>query len=143
MKPAATAKAAADRRRSRTLKRLPKLSLAVACSCHLILAARATTGAGSDHPRFAPLLDAAWARAEVAVVVADAGFDAEAHHERARDRMGVASVIPAALSGVEGSAGRRTRPRPAPTGPPCGSGSQPPPTAAAATPTASGGKSRR
>ena len=33
-----------------TLKRLPKLSLAVATSCHLIPAARATTGAGSDHP---------------------------------------------------------------------------------------------
>ena len=30
----------------------------------------------------------------MAVVVADAGFDSEAHHEQARDRMGVASVIP-------------------------------------------------
>ncbi|HEY0934680.1 MAG TPA: transposase [Trebonia sp.] len=91
MKPA---KSAADRRRSRTLKRLPKLSLAVAASCHLILAARATTGAGSDHPHVGPLLDAAWARAQVAVVVADAGYDSEANHERARDRAGVASVIP-------------------------------------------------
>ena len=90
-------KRAADRRRSRTLRRLPKLSLAVACACHLILAARATTGLGADHPHFAPLLSAAWARAEVAVVVADAGFDAEAHHELARDRMGVASIIPATL----------------------------------------------
>ena len=90
-------KTAADRRRSRTLKRPPELSVAVACSCHLTLAARATTGAGADHPSFAPLVDAAWARAEVAVVVADAGFDAEAHHERARDRMGVASLIPAAI----------------------------------------------
>lgn len=46
------AKSAGDRRRSRTVKRLPKLSIAVASACHLILAARATTGMGSDHPPF-------------------------------------------------------------------------------------------
>ena len=48
----AKAKAAGDRRRSRTVKRLPKLSIAVAASCHLILAARATTGGGADQPHF-------------------------------------------------------------------------------------------
>src|SRR5277367_2636714 len=37
-------KAAGDRRRSRVVRGLPKLSLAVATGCHLILAARATTG---------------------------------------------------------------------------------------------------
>ena len=89
-----SARAAGDRQRSRTLKRLPKLSLAVATACHLILAARATTGAGSDHPHFAPLLSAARARAAVAVVVADAGYDSEANHRFALDVMGVAGVIP-------------------------------------------------
>ena len=29
--------------------------------------------------------------------MADAGFDAEAHHERGRDRTGVASIIPATI----------------------------------------------
>ncbi len=91
VKPAGTA---ADRRRSRTAKRLPKLSLAVAASCHLILAARATTGLGSDHPHFGPLLAAAGRRAAVAVVVADAGYDSEANHALAWDGLGVAAVIP-------------------------------------------------
>ena len=50
------AKREADARRSRVAKRLPKLSLAVASASHLILAARATTGAGGDQPFFAPLL---------------------------------------------------------------------------------------
>ena len=39
-------KNAANRRRSQVVKRLPKLSLAVTSASHLILAARATTGAG-------------------------------------------------------------------------------------------------
>ena len=43
-------KKAGDRRRSRVVKALPKLSLAVASGCHLILAAKATTGAGADQP---------------------------------------------------------------------------------------------
>ena len=97
MKSAERAKAAADRRRSRTAKRLPKLSLAVASSCHLILAARATTGLGSDHPHFAPLLRAARRRAAVRVVVADAGFDSGANHALAWDELGLAAVIPPSI----------------------------------------------
>ena len=89
-----TGRSAADRRRSRTARRVPKLAVAVACSCHLILAARATTGLGSDHPHFAPLRADAARRADVAVVVADAGFDSEAHHAVAWDAMGIAAVIP-------------------------------------------------
>lgn len=89
-----SAKSAGDRRRSRTAKRLPKLSLVVASACHLILAARATTGMGSDHPHFPPLLADARRRASVAVVVADAGYDSEANHELAWDGAGVAAVIP-------------------------------------------------
>ena len=76
------------------MRRLPKLSIAVAASCHLILAARATTGMGSDHPHFEPLLFDAWRRADVRVAACDAGYDSEANHAIARRDMGVRSIIP-------------------------------------------------
>lgn len=87
-------KAAGDRRRSRVVRGLPKLSIAVASSCHLILAARATTGAGADQRFFEPLLFDAWRRANTKVVVADAGYDSESNHRIARQDMGVRSIIP-------------------------------------------------
>jgi hypothetical protein len=83
-----------NRRRSRTVKRLPKLSLAVSSKSHLVLAGRATTGAGGDQPHFEPLLLDAWRRCDVKAVVADAGFDSEANHSIARDDMRVRSIIP-------------------------------------------------
>ncbi len=83
-----------NRRRGRTVKRLPKLSIAVACACHLILAARATTGGGGDQRFFEPLLFDAWRRATVKIAVADAGYDSEANHCIARQDMGVRSIIP-------------------------------------------------
>ena len=76
------------------MKRLPKLSIAAAASCHLTLAARATTGMGSDHPHFQPLLAEARRRANVKVVAADAGYDSEANHAVARRDPGVRSIIP-------------------------------------------------
>jgi hypothetical protein len=66
----------------------------VACSCHLILSARATTGAGGDQPYFGPLLIDACSRAKVKLTVADAGFDSEDNHCIARDELGVRSIIP-------------------------------------------------
>jgi len=66
----------------------------VASACHLILAARATTGMGSDHPHFEPLLFDAWRRADVKVVAADAGYDSEDNHRIGRLDMGVRTVIP-------------------------------------------------
>jgi hypothetical protein len=80
--------------RSRKARRMPKLALAVASGCHLILAARAHTGTGSDSPDFQPLLYRAWCRADVKDVVADPGFDGEHNHRAARLDMGVRSVIP-------------------------------------------------
>jgi hypothetical protein len=88
------AKTAASLTRSKTVKAMPKLSIAVACSCHLILAARASVGMGSDHPHFAPLLFDAWRRAEVRVMTADAGYDSEENHRVGWDEAGVATVIP-------------------------------------------------
>ena len=84
-----------DRRRSRTVKRLPKLSLAVSSLSHLILAARATTGGGPDYGHFEPLVFDAWRRGDVRVVVADSGFDSEPNHVIARRDMGVRSIMPA------------------------------------------------
>lgn len=83
----------ANRSRSRRARQMPKLALAVASACHLILAARDHIGSGSDAPDFAPLLYHAWRRAHVTVVVADAGYDSEANHRCARLDMGVRSVI--------------------------------------------------
>jgi hypothetical protein len=80
--------------RSRKARRMPKLALAVASGCHLVLAARAHTGTGSDSPDFQPLLYRAWRRANVKHVVADPGFDGEHNHRAARLDMGVRSVIP-------------------------------------------------
>lgn len=83
-----------NRSRSHKARTMPKLALAVASGCHLILAARVHTGTGSDGPDFAPLLFAAWCRANVKVAVADAGFDSEDNHDQARRDMGVRSIIP-------------------------------------------------
>ena len=74
---------------------MPKLALAVAASCHLILAARAPTGNGSYSPDFDPLLYQSWRRARgVRDVVADAGYDSENNHRIARLDLGVRSIIP-------------------------------------------------
>jgi hypothetical protein len=83
-----------NRRRSRAVRQMPKLALAVASSCHLILAARARIGNGSDMPDFQPLLRSAGKRAKVTTVVADAGYDLERNHRAARMKMGVRSIIP-------------------------------------------------
>jgi hypothetical protein len=97
--------------RSRKLRRMPKLALAVAAASHRILAAKASAGNGSDAPDFDPLLYQSWRRAEVKAVVADAGYDSEANHRIARLDMGVRSVIPAKVGrpSASGPAGRYRR----------------------------------
>jgi len=88
------AKREANLRRSRVVKRLPKLSLAAATASHLILAAIATTGAGGDQPFFGPLLREAHNRAAFRTGVGDAGYDSEDNHRLAREQVGVRSIIP-------------------------------------------------
>jgi transposase len=73
---------------------MPKLALAVAAGCHLIVAARVHIGNGSDSVDFDPLLYQSWRRARVKAVVADAGYDSEKNHRIARLDMGVRSIIP-------------------------------------------------
>lgn len=86
--------AAVNRSRSLKVRQMPKLALAVAANCHLILAARARTGNGSDAPDFDGLLYRSWKRANVKTVVADAGYDSEKNHCIARLDMNVRSIIP-------------------------------------------------
>lgn len=83
--------------RSRQLRQLPKLAVAVASGCHLILAAKVRTGNRSDAPDFGQLLAQASRRAGVKTVVADAGYDSEANHCIARQQMGVRSIIPTGI----------------------------------------------
>jgi hypothetical protein len=83
-----------NRSRSIKVRHMPKLALAVAAGCHLILAARTHIGNGSDSPDFDPLLYQSWRRARVKTAVADAGYDSEKNHRIARLDMGVRSVIP-------------------------------------------------
>jgi hypothetical protein len=85
----------ANRRRSAKNKRLPKLSLAVQASSHLILAARATTGMGADHQHFVPLMLDARRRMSLEFALADAGYDSEDNHQLARDELKIRSLIPA------------------------------------------------
>ncbi|MGH7180323.1 MAG: transposase [Tepidisphaeraceae bacterium] len=87
-------KAQVDQARSRSVRGMPKLALAVAAGCHLILAARVHIGNGSDNPDFGPLLRSARRRAAVKVAVADAGYDSEQNHMLARLDLKVRSIIP-------------------------------------------------
>jgi IS5 family transposase len=80
--------------RSRRLRVMPKLAVAVDSGCHLILSAKTHLGNGSDAPDFEELLFHAWRRAKVKTVVADAGYDSEANHCIARQGMNVRSIIP-------------------------------------------------
>ena len=84
------------RGRRAKVKSMPKLSVAVASGCHLVLSAVARTGCGSDHPDYEPLVLSAWARVPHRRfrVVADAGYDGEHHHRVLRQDMGLASVVP-------------------------------------------------
>jgi len=84
----------ANQSRSRQHRRMPKLSLASAAACHLILSARVHIGSGSDAPDFLPLLRQAQARAPVKVAVADSGYDSEPNHRVARQELKVRSIIP-------------------------------------------------
>lgn len=85
----------ANQQRSRKARCLPKLSLAVQASSHLILAAVATTGMGADHAHFVPLLRQAKRRTGLDLALADAGYDSEANHVAARQDMHIRSLIPA------------------------------------------------
>ena len=64
--------------------------------CHLVLAALARLGLGSDCRDFGPVLRAAHRRhGGLRDILADAGYDSDAHHRLAREQLGVHSWIKA------------------------------------------------
>lgn len=90
------AKTGRNSTRSDTVKRLPKLGIAAATDCHLVLALWTGTGMGSDHPHFRPLLEDVRRRVphRRLKVACDAGYDSEANHRWAREEMGLITLIP-------------------------------------------------
>ena len=72
----------------------PKLALLCDCASHLTLSLQADRGPGADHKYFKPLLDQAAADSKITRLLADAGFDSEAHHQYARQRHDTVAFIP-------------------------------------------------
>lgn len=77
-----------------SLRRFPKLGLAVDCESHFIVAAVAGQGPTPDFGYFEPLLLGSLRRVWPRSVLADAGFSSEANHELARDELGIQSLMP-------------------------------------------------
>ena len=75
----------------------PKLALLCDCSSHLTLSLQADRGPGPDHKDFKPLPDHAAGMFNIQRLLADAGFDSEAHHAYARQRHGAVALIPATI----------------------------------------------
>jgi hypothetical protein len=93
---ASSAKKTANTRRSRSARRTPKLSLSVDTRSHIILAARARTGMGSDAREFGPLLRESKRRVPaLRTALADAGFDSHRNHHLARRKLKMRSWIKA------------------------------------------------
>ncbi len=84
----------ANRLRAWTNRRMPKLSLAVQASSHLILAACATIGMDSDQSYFAALACRAQDCLPCDTLVADKGYDAEVNHVLGRQHLGLRTLIP-------------------------------------------------
>ena len=87
-----------NRRGARDHRGFGKLTTCIDTRTHFILATLATKGPSYDAPLFAPVLRRAAAHltaagARVGLVLADAGYDAEAHHTLSRTR-GTGARIP-------------------------------------------------
>ncbi len=85
-----------SRTRSQTVRRLPKLAIAVATAAHLVTSFWTGTGAGADHPHYRRVVGDARRRVPRRrfKVVADAGYDAEGTHVWTRKKMKLGSLIP-------------------------------------------------
>ena len=78
------------------MRGIPKLAVAVCARSHLVLSMWTGTGMGGDHPHFESLLLDAWSRVPHRrfKAVGDAGYDSEANHQIARQKMGLQLIIP-------------------------------------------------
>lgn len=84
----------ANLRRSRSARRTPKLSLSIDTRSHVILAAHARTGMGSDAPDFVRLLrESKRRRTNIRTALADAGYDSHRNHEVSRNELKIRSWI--------------------------------------------------
>jgi hypothetical protein len=80
--------------RTKQYSSYPKLTLAVDVDTHLILAALPGHGPDNDAPYFPPVLRAARQQVNIKQVLADMGYDSEAHHVLCRSLGIRRSVIP-------------------------------------------------
>jgi hypothetical protein len=78
-----------------TMRRFPKLAIAVDCASHFIVGAVANQGPSPDFGYFEPLVLQTVNRVWPKTILADAGFDSEASHELCRDEFEIQSLIPA------------------------------------------------
>ncbi len=77
-----------------TYTRFPKLNLIADCSSHLILACHPSRGPSPDGPDLPRLLKRLAPGMKLDQLLADAGYDAEHHHEHLRETLGIRSLIP-------------------------------------------------
>jgi Transposase DDE domain len=77
-----------------TYSKYPKVVLVTDCQSHLVLAAVPGRGPGSDLQQFEAALKDAAGRARIGTLLADADYDAEWVHERARETYGIRTIIP-------------------------------------------------
>ena len=78
-----------------TYSKYPKAVLVTDCGTHMVLAAIAGRGPGSDLVQFKAAIKDAAGRARIGTLLADADYDAEWVHEHVRDEYGIRTVIPA------------------------------------------------
>ena len=95
---------------TRTARSWTKLTVACDTRSHFFTGATVTTGPSNDSPEFPPVLTLAALAVDWDRVLADAAFDAEAHHCYAREALGIrSSVIALNRRGRAGSPGGRYR----------------------------------
>jgi hypothetical protein len=82
------------RRSGRKQHRFPKVSAVADVATHLCLALTVERGPKADDPAMNRTVDAARRRLNFAVLLADAGYDAEHHHRWLSRRHGVVGLIP-------------------------------------------------
>ena len=75
-------------------RHFPKITALCDTKSYLYIAAAASQGPRSDDPEFTPVVQDAFALAPFSKLVADAGFDSEAHHRLVRETLGAESIIP-------------------------------------------------
>jgi Transposase DDE domain len=78
-----------------------KWTMVVDVDRHLIVAQTARRGPTNDCATLRPLVDAAHRRVPIALVLADAAFDRERHHQHVRQIRQAQRVIPAKRGGAE------------------------------------------